>query len=482
MQFVNHTPFPALAFEGIGTRGDSFHVLVMRQTLTWADNGHLLYADEQAPLCEVDEHFNGDLRASVREESDLCHYKPRCDVIVNGHAHAPLDSRGRPRARFNVRLLVKRPDTTAAPPPQPQGLNPDMRPHPHFMDAWRKEVERAEQTIVLGTRLIDKTLRIVGPRQLVRVGALARGLDRTVALATLGMLTNGDWKLTDPTPTATVALRLEHAFGGQCRLDASDAAATRVAARHRLTPEQVAQHPDADSFPVAHDAYPSNPWGRGFATDWYLSATGLQGVSAPQIESPARAFTEQDFDDARAGRVPLDERLVVGLGVRPKGHPDRARLAGTIDQRFIDGDAALPHDFDFAVWNAAWPDQQTEHLRGDEFVAMMNLCAADVPGARRDARGNVLLRLMLPGHLPFALVRHEAGELAPLPLRLDTLHVEPDQLTVTAVWRLTVPADNPIEGIEARQMPLARWQTALAIRDHTENVLFAMRSQEALWW
>ena len=43
------TPFPALAFEGIDQHEQSFHVLALRQTLTWDESGQLDYADEQAP-------------------------------------------------------------------------------------------------------------------------------------------------------------------------------------------------------------------------------------------------------------------------------------------------------------------------------------------------------------------------------------------------------------------------------------------------
>ena len=105
MEFRNHTPFPALAFEGIDPQNQPFHVVVLRQTLTWDDAGRLDYADEQAPLCEVDTFFGEMNQSSVRQESDLCHFKPRCDVLVNATAHAP---KGKATRRFPVRLIVRR--------------------------------------------------------------------------------------------------------------------------------------------------------------------------------------------------------------------------------------------------------------------------------------------------------------------------------------------------------------------------------------
>ena len=105
MDFINHTPFPALAFEGIDQHNQQFHVVVLRQTLTWNQHGKLIYADQQQPLCEADQFLGATNQSVVRQESDLCHYKPRCDVIVNAVAHAP---RGRPALRFAVRLVLKR--------------------------------------------------------------------------------------------------------------------------------------------------------------------------------------------------------------------------------------------------------------------------------------------------------------------------------------------------------------------------------------
>ncbi|MET3120406.1 hypothetical protein AAKU64_004658, partial [Undibacterium sp. GrIS 1.8] len=85
MEFRNHTPFPAQAFEGLDQHEQVFHVIGLRQTLSFA-SGTLEYADEQAPLCEVDAFFGEMNQSSVRQESDFCQYKPKCDVIVNATA------------------------------------------------------------------------------------------------------------------------------------------------------------------------------------------------------------------------------------------------------------------------------------------------------------------------------------------------------------------------------------------------------------
>ena len=447
MQFVNHTPFPAQAFRGVDAQGQAFRVVVLRQTLTWDATGELFFADVQAALCEADEFFEENMQGSVRRESDLCQYKPRCDVIVNGTAHAPMVN-GRPVARFEVRLMMKCPDTPTPLPPRPEGLNPWMAPDAQQLAQWQADCEHASRTPTPGERLIDKTLRACGPREFVH----ATGVSTTVKLVTLGLVQPTYWHLTEPTPQAQVPLRLEHAFGGQCRIEASSSLAGRVPKAHRLTPAQAALHPQADNPPVAHEAFAANPTGCGYAPEWFLQANGAARVEAPQFEYPARPVTVKVFDAAVAPGQGSQDDVVAGLGVRPKGHPERIRQAGTIDQAFIEGDAPLPPDFDFAVWNAAWPDQQTEHLQGDELIGLVNLCAADTLGARRDANGNTLLRLWLPGHLPFLVARFKSGAMGEVQAKLDTLLIEPDTCTVSCVWRATLPLSPAVHTLELRML------------------------------
>jgi len=453
MEFRNHTPFPALAYAGIDQNEQEFHVVVLRQTLTWNERGELRYVEEQEPLCEEDCGFGDDFPGSVRQESDLCHYKPRCDVIVNAFAHAPGDG---PQSQFQVGLGLTRPDEAASPPSPPQGLNPLQGPSIAERHAWEAACERARATRKPGRRLIDKQLVVTGPRAFLRRSWPVRWLGGLLKLATLGLLPSNGWRLGAPEPIVTLPLRNELAFGGQCRIGVAEKAARRVSKRHWLSPEQQATHPDAELPPerraLAHEAFAPNPAGRGWAREWYLKARRLRRLPAPQIEYPGRPVTERHL--RRARRDKLDEgeggELVAGLGIRPKGHPDRARLAGTIDQAFIDSEAWLPEDFDFAVWNAAWPDQQTDHLQGDEVIELTNLCAPGAPGAQRDRRGNTRLRLTLPGDLPFLLVRYQEGQIGELAAHLDTLLIEPEERRLSCVWRATLAREPEVRVLEAR--------------------------------
>ncbi|MCK4125644.1 DUF2169 domain-containing protein [Ralstonia pseudosolanacearum] len=368
MEFVNHTPFPALAFAGIDQFNQSFQVVALRQTFTWGDTGELEYAEVQAPLCESDDYFGTSFQGSVRQESDLCPYKPRCDVIVNATAYPPQRPHGGAPGRFAIQLVVSRPSAPAPLPPEPYGLNPLMLASPEEMQAWRVDVERARNSV---------------PR------------------------------------------------------------------KHRLTQEQADGHPDAPSSPAAHDAYHPNPAGRGFVRDWYLQASGTNAVPAAQIEYPDRPVALKHFNRIRAGELGWDVP-VAGLGVRPKGHPDRAKLVGTVDREFIEGGAPLPQDFDFAVWNAAWPDQQVDSLKGDETVELTNLCAPDTPGARVDAQGNSFLRLQLKPMRCMLVVRMESGFMFLHPMKIDTLLVEPEHRRLTLVWRAALGDVEPIRKVETQ--------------------------------
>lgn len=404
MQFINHTAHPALAFGGIDQHEESFHVVVLRQTLSWDADGQLHLVEAQSPLCEADEYVGDIALGNVLQESDLCHYKPKCDVLVVGHGHAPMDSRGHPSLAFDVRLVVKRPEAQAT--------------------------------------LIDKTLHLTGPREFIRRSAMARQLGNTIKLASLGLVGNDAWVLSAPSAASQVPLGIGNTFGGQVRVDATSPWADKVAARHHLTAAQRAAHPDAPNAPLAHAAWADNPWGTGYAPAWYLQAAAVDRIRAPQIQDPRRPVTAADFVAASQGQLQADPRLVLGLGVRPKGHPERAKLVGTVDDAFTKSNAPLPQDFKFEVWNAAWPDQQTAFLQGDEVIGLMNLCASSAPGARRDDRGNTLLRLKLPGHSAHLFVRLLSGEMFEHPMSLDTVFIEPDERRVGLVWRAII-ADDP---------------------------------------
>lgn len=419
MDFVNHTPFPAQAFEGLDPDGQAFHVVVLRQTLSFA-SGVLEYADVQSPLCESDEYFGDANVSSVRQESDLCHYKPRCDVIVNAIAHAPQD---RPRRGFEVRLRVRA-----------RGASP-------------------------GQTLIDKTLTVNGERYFMKRRWPIRVVLGLIRCCSLGLLRPNPWKLGGANVVKTLPLRHEYAYGGECRINAGDPAAKKVRPKQRLSPEQISVHPDQHAepplLPVLHAVFPQNPVGKGFAQLDYLKVTNGKRFATPQIEWPDAPISAailwralKGKNDRRAHRA----LQPAGFGCRSKVNPDRCALCGTVDQAFVDGDGVLPKDFDFAYWNAAPPDQQCAFLGAEETIELVNLCAPDTPGAIVDANKNTFLCLTLPPHECFALCRQHDGQIASEALTIDTVIVEPENRTLTLVWRALLPKDSgaPLRACEAR--------------------------------
>ena len=399
MKVVNHTPFPVQVFDAIDQYEQAFRVFVLRQTLDFS-SGKLEYADAQTPLCDVDEYFGKDYAGSPRQESDYCPFKPKCDVIVNATAYSPA---GKALVKLPVGLIVSH----------------------------------------KGKRLIEKTLVVCGERYFQKLPALVRLFQWCVKWGTLSLVRMNPWKLTSPAPFTWLPLRAEYSYGGQCRVEQEDPAAKRVPKKYRLTPEQLAEHPDAQGAdkkpPVAHVSFDANAAGVGFATDWYLKATRCSRVVAPRIEYPGAKLTAKQFWRAQKSGCKHTPKLdTAGFGIRSKLHPDRRTLVGEVDDAFVNSSSPLPRGFDFGIWNAAQADQQLEFLTGGDVVELLNLCPLHTPNLLSTDRGHRILSLVLPEHECFILLRGD-GKDAYKSLLIDTVLIEPDSHALTLVWRLAVP-------------------------------------------
>jgi len=418
VEFVNYTPFPALAYQALDQHEQRFHVVALRTTSEIKSYGTLQFIPEQAPLAVTDDYHGEMNKSSVRQEGDLAPFKPRCDVIVIGMAYAPM---GRPARRFTAGIRIDGPKQSRPLPPRPQGLNPTMAPSPAALAAWEKEAAELRANPLQGPVILDRLLAVCGPRWWEK-GTL------------------GGWALTSPEPIVSLPLRYEYAFGGECRIDKNEPSARYVEPKYRLTEEQRRQHPDGpEKAPVAHTACETNPVGMGYAEEWYLKAKKIKRVKAPQIDLPDDPVRE--FGKTYTAQ---------GFGVIAKAWLPRRTLCGTIDDAFIKSGRPLPEDFDFAFWNGAHPDLQVPWLAGNEEITLTNLCPHNMSGATRDKSGNTLLRFALPGHQPFVLVRYEDGEMAPTQAELDTLVIEPDEKKVSCVYRLFLPEEPAVRVMEAR--------------------------------
>lgn len=444
--FDNRAEVDALHFDALDQHDTAFHVIVAKTGYALGacnaeGEAQLTPLEEAAELKTEDRHYEDSLACSVRQESDLAPYKPLCDVIVHAEAHAP---QGKPARRFDVRLLVQRPDRPAALPERPEPLNPLQGLSPEVFTAWQAELARARQTPIPGEILIDKTLTVTGERQLRQRPWPVRLLQYGVKLCTLGLAAPNPWRLTRPQPFVSMPLRYEFAPGGQCRIEAADQAAGRVPKKHRLNAAQLAGHPEKDAPPVAHDACETNPVGRGFALRWYLDAARPRHLPAPRIEHPAAPFSAGRFWQGACG-APWPEPA--GLGFVGRAWLPRRALAGPIESKAHwaeDETPRLPEDFDFRYWNGAPADQQCPLLSGtgDERFTLINLCPPDSPPARTDAQGNTVLRFPLPRQSLFLLAAGREGPATVHPLSIDTVVIDLPAQRVDLTWRACLPADG----------------------------------------
>lgn len=92
MPFIveNNSPFPHFAFLKTGPDGSMFGVLAARATFDWVHDGEMTLAAEQAPVLLADQPDGDPESGALRLESDLVVGKPKADILVVGHAYAPL--------------------------------------------------------------------------------------------------------------------------------------------------------------------------------------------------------------------------------------------------------------------------------------------------------------------------------------------------------------------------------------------------------
>ncbi|MEQ9406785.1 MAG: DUF2169 domain-containing protein [Fuerstiella sp.] len=101
-QIVNTTPFPVVPLTGrIGFPGHSL-TLIVKATFQLCPDGVMQLADEQVPPTgDVPFPDTDDPAAAPRYENDFAFFKPKADVLLTGHCHAP---NGQPVQRLRVSL------------------------------------------------------------------------------------------------------------------------------------------------------------------------------------------------------------------------------------------------------------------------------------------------------------------------------------------------------------------------------------------
>lgn len=171
---------------------------------------------------------------------------------------------------------------------------------------------------------------------------------------------------------------------------------------------------DTDEDPARHDAYRSNPVGRGFHLR--PDDSSIEGRPLPNTEQTDQPVTQPHGDYRPMAFGP------VGRGWQP-----RAPLAGTYDEDWqANRFPFLPDDFDERYHQAAPADQQIDYPVGGEEVVLFNL----TPEGQTYFR---LPQLQLP--IEFTRLNRSRETVDAV---LDTVLLEPDQRRLVLCWRASV--------------------------------------------
>ncbi|WP_438021413.1 DUF2169 domain-containing protein [Sorangium sp. So ce315] len=395
MECQNLTPLDALAYSALDAHDEEHHVVALKAAYRLVPGGDgeathrcELAPDDSAGRLLLRDVFEGEVNASsVRAESDIAPFKPRCDVLVRATAWAPANE---PAERWTARLRVTAPDAE----------------HPGVGAGARELPRRA---------LVDKTLEVCGPRWFERS---AEG-----------------WQLTRPEPAASVPVRWEHAFGGRSLVGTGPGRAPLLDEVCFTNPVgcgwMEARYLDAlrDAGAPAPDrlAAPQLERPDGRVTRLAVASHPPHAVEAPQMAEIAAGYP---FAPA-------------GLGCVGRAWTPRLQRAGTYDDAWAAGrHPFLPDDFSFAYWNAAPDDQQIAHPGPGLRVELWNLARPDLACAGRVA-------FELPPHRAFVMA-WIAGLPVPVLAALDTLSVDAESMVVTCVWRTLVARGLGVRRMEAR--------------------------------
>ncbi|SAK96389.1 DUF2169 family type VI secretion system accessory protein [Caballeronia ptereochthonis] len=433
MQFLNLTPFDTLCFDGLDLSDEAFRVVVMKvgyQILPTSIPGNFIVetSKEPASLCFRDDYYGAVNESSVREESDLAPYKPRCDVLLRGNTYAP---HGKTTTHWDARIRVSSPQSSLQTASKIYQLYERLKLKPcvdaRYAERWTIPVAvRDPSPGFIGSHrvLLDKTLQITGAREFYRHA--------------------DGWRLSASQATTQVPLRWEHVFGGT--------SAVRNP-RH-------AHDSNEPEFLLNEVCY-SNPLGCGWIEERKFGALRKAGLAqlertpAPQITYPKRSMSRpvvirhpEQIDATNPDefiRVAQDYgELPAGFGIVGRSWAPRLQMAGTYDGRWrSERWPLLPDDFDFGYWNCAPRDQQIEAFPPDARIELWNLATPDLT---RDG----YLCLDLPSDWPLIFLHCDDGLCLPLPMKTDTVMIDTDAMTLTLTHRFQFVNSVGVERLEVR--------------------------------
>ena len=170
-------------------------------------------------------------------------------------------------------------------------------------------------------------------------------------------------------------------------------------------------HPDEDK----RNAYMPNPIGCGY--HYYLDNDLVNNTPLPNTEEKGRSVSS-----------PTGKYQPMGFGVMGRSWPERAKYAGTYDQKWVDETFPfLPADFDERYYQCAPQDQQCDYLKGGEWVQLFNLTP------------NGKTAFQIPKlEVPIVYFRKRLDDVHTKAVA-DTLVIEPDKGIFSICWRANLP-------------------------------------------
>ncbi|MDH6590397.1 hypothetical protein M2165_000286 [Variovorax sp. TBS-050B] len=226
--------------------------------------------------------------------------------------------------------------------------------------------------------------------------------------------------LSEPVPTHEVPLRYELAYGGWW-FDQGD---------------------DPEAAPRIHAANPSG--------------TGCFGTALREHHPKARQAAGHVFQgpqievvDTPVLRANQKDTPVAGLGPIARHWQPRAGLAGTYDEAWQRRNAQEPfmdyaEDFDERFFQYAPADQVVpHHLVGDECLRLSGFFASTE---------SIEMQLPLVGIQ--ALCRRGDGSEYAEQMKLDTVHLDLDEMLVHLTWRLTLDQTADTVAVDLAEQPL----------------------------
>ncbi len=417
MQFENLTPFHSMAFQSLDIAGHycttvvtkvGYRIVIDPST----GKGELqLIEQEPLPLVLADEHWDDDPQGSIKQESDLAPFKPRCDLLIAGNTYAP---EGKPADQWPVRVRLTQISS--------ENNNLDTN-------------NNTEQNSA-STTLIDKTLYVYA------LGHFHK--------------TFFGWALKRDKNTTQIPLRWDYAFGGASK----------------IANPKYQQDPNQSEW-LLNEACFSNPVGCGWVDKRHqkfaqkAAQPSLQTIPAPCFFYPNEAITEPVFIQHPKTTINAKDMQDIakqypcrsaGFGSVGRSWAPRVSLTGTYDEQWQQERWPLsPTDFDEHYWNAAPFDQQCAWPRPDcQLETWFSFSPELAP------QGYV--HMQLPGHRAFVMARLQDNTPIPLAANIDTVLLDTEKQQLEVVWRCRIKQNSTIKQLEARfeinpQAPLLKYES-----------------------